>query len=72
MDTTSFDRLPPTDRLTIWRSQQPPIEKPRRPVRRELTPAELAALQAEHLPYVDYVTKARALQHQPAPEPASP
>lgn len=68
MDKATFDRMPPAWRLTQGQAFQSAPVHARRPVMRDLTPAELAQLQSENLDRSRYVEKARALQQTPAPE----
>ena len=66
MDEATFDRMPATWRMDQARSFAPP-PPPRRPVTRALTTEELAALDAEHLPWAERTEKARVMQQTPAP-----
>ena len=67
MDQATFNSLPTDWRLTQARRFTPPVVHRRRPVMRALTPAELASLEAEHLPWAEHREKARAMQQTPAP-----
>jgi hypothetical protein len=69
MDKATFDSMPVTWRRTQGQVYQPPVPvHSRRPVTRDLTPEELAALQAQGLDRYTYITRARALQQTPRPQ----
>jgi hypothetical protein len=67
MTEETFNKMPPTWRLEQGRSEQTPVTKPHvlRPTTRNLTEAELAALDAEQLSWWDRLAKARAMQQTP-------
>jgi hypothetical protein len=68
MDKATFDSMPVTWRRTQGQAYQPPVPvHSRRPVTWDLTPEELAALQAEGLDRHTYNTRARAMQQTPQP-----
>ena len=71
MSRAEFDAQPWSWRMDQGHAQHPPPTgaHPRRPVYRSLTPAELAALDAEGLPWAERREKARAMQQSPPPEP---
>jgi hypothetical protein len=68
MTEAGFLSYPATWRLDQARAHQAP-PGPRRPVTRELTKEEVAALDAEGLPWAERREKARQLQQSPLPEP---
>src|SRR4029453_16910288 len=67
MTEETFNKMPATWRLEQGRSEQTPGTKPNvfRPLTRNLTRAELAALDAEQLSWWDRLAKARAMQQTP-------
>ena len=75
MTRAEFDAQPWSWRMDQGHAQHPPPTgaHPRRPVYRSLTPAELAAHDAqaarEGWSRAEYTERARALQQSPPPEP---
>jgi hypothetical protein len=67
MTDEQFNKMPATWRLEQGRSEQTPVTKPHvlRPVTRNLTEAESAALDAEQLSWWDRLAKARQMQQTP-------
>jgi hypothetical protein len=65
-----WNTLPPSERLTRFRQTQPPPPPKAKPRARELTEAELQAL--EGLSWSERLTKARELQQVPSPAPEMP
>jgi hypothetical protein len=73
IERTVWESLSPSTKLAMARQLQPlPPETrphPRRPVYRDLTAAELKALDAEGLSWAERHAKARQLQQTPLPAP---
>ena len=67
MDKTTFDKMPADWRMEQARRLQPPPVHSRRPVTRPLSVEELAALDAEGLPWSERRERARQLQQTPLP-----
>jgi hypothetical protein len=71
IDRDVFDKLPPSERISIERRAAPPAPSqvhPHRPVTRALTAEELAALDASGLTGPARTERARVLQQTPLPE----
>lgn len=72
IDYEVFAALHPVEQMRLEREFKPQPPAPvhaRRPVMRDLTPAELTQLQSEGLDRHTYTERARTLQQTPAPRP---